>query len=155
MESKPEVTYIFRATGENAVVSMERLIAYAHTLGNMSISEVGFEPLEVGPERAAEHLYTLLSQPGPYRDKWLLYSERNRGKVNQSAITQVLADWLNETRHENEEPAPNARQLKDKVSRALAGSFTPGTMEWFIGAFDMTEGDAEQLRQYYTVANTD
>ncbi|TCJ35199.1 hypothetical protein [Parafrankia sp. BMG5.11] len=48
------------------------------------------------------------------------------------------------------EEVDEERQLKDKVSRALTGrTLVAETLDWFIEAFNMDEGDADHLRAMF------
>lgn len=148
-----EITYAFRATGDQAEINMERLIAYARTLGGFAISEVGsFEALEEGTQTASEYLRMLLIQPGPYRDQWTEHVERSRktGEVSRAAVARVISDFLAERLRLTGEKPPSPRQLKDRVNRALTGYATGHTLELFGAAFGFTDEEKRQLWAYYT-----
>lgn len=153
-----EITFAFRATGEQAEVKMERLIAYARTLGGFAISELSFEPLEPGTQAASEYLRMLLTQPGPYRERWMEHVSRQRtsGEISQAAITRVLSDFLAKQLRATGEQPPDARQLKDRANRALTGrSLTSQTLELFGAAFGFTEETMRQLWSCYMQADKD
>ncbi len=90
-------------------------------------------------------LNQLLTSRTAYIERWLPHAKRTGGPVNQSAIARVFDIYMFES---GEEDFPSSRVLKDRISRALSGSvLTPQTLNWFIGAFHMTEGDAARLRE--------
>jgi hypothetical protein len=100
------------------------------------------EPVR-GPSAAGPYLRDLLLA-APYRTKWARHAARLTSGANLSAIAQVLADHLWRT-GERTEDRP-ARELKDRVSRALNGRvMTPTTLRWFIQAFDIREPECAEL----------
>lgn len=155
MESQDlEVTRIFTVGGEDADLKMQCLVAYARTLGGFAVGEISNEVkrLETGMETAAEYLRILLSQPGPYRERWATHVNKSRkAGISQAAVAHVLAEWLQTSEGNIEGHIPEARQLKDRVYRALMGKYlTFETLQWFISAFGFTEDETNRLRAYHT-----
>lgn len=106
-------------------------------------------------QRAAGHqLQTLLLRVGVYRERWeeaARHSNRviKPDKVNQAAVCEVLAQYLYENGHPDTDIGL-ARQLKDKVSRALSGKGVgPEALEWFVEAFDLSPHDRQRLYDFY------
>jgi hypothetical protein len=112
----------------------------------------GPDPLHSAPDDsarhdAAEYLRELLLRPGRPRRSWEQYAERVRpGHVNQLAVAEVLARhlWQHPKRAGDGDLLP--RQLKDTAARALSGRLlSRGTLELFIDAFSLPEGEQDQL----------
>lgn len=149
-----EVTRIFIIEGASAPDKMQRIIDFASTLGGVAVSEIG-EPkyLETGPQSAARHLYTLMNESGPYRDKWMARVENSRiyHGFSQIAVARVIADWLPGSGHEFEGVPPTARQLKDRIARTFKGEVLSfKLLSWFMGAFEFSAEDSESLMAIYT-----
>ncbi|QCW77099.1 hypothetical protein EQG64_05005 [Streptomyces sp. S6] len=90
-------------------------------------------------------LNQLLTSRPAYTEQWLRHAKRTGGPVNQSAVAKVFDDYMFDS---GEGQFPSSRVLKDRISRALSGTvLTPQTLNWFIGAFDMSESDAVRLRE--------
>lgn len=97
-------------------------------------------------QATAAFLHELLNQPPPegrYRELWVGKAEKPRkGELSQAAVARVITEHLASKGH----PAPNPRQLRSLVSRALAGTnLTKETLALFIDAFEMAEIDAQVL----------
>ncbi|MFT3860364.1 hypothetical protein [Micropruina sp.] len=93
-------------------------------------------------------LRELLLEP-PYATRWQRHIARRQSHaLHQSAICQVIAEylWANDLQPAGDGALP--RKLKDRVYRALGGqSLSLGTLRWFIEAFEMTpEHTATLLR---------
>ncbi|QDO89907.1 hypothetical protein FNH13_17550 [Ornithinimicrobium ciconiae] len=102
------------------------------------------------PTRAtvtSELLRLLLSQDGPYRRRWRSEVRRvSPSDPHQSAVAQVLAQHLWEIGEVAESDTDLPRRLKDLVARAMAGrNLSHQTLNWFVGAFAMTETDVQRL----------
>ncbi|WP_460528131.1 hypothetical protein [Flindersiella endophytica] len=101
-------------------------------------------------EAAATLLRRLLTQRGAYRRAWqreagLLHDDR----INHSAVARVLAKHL--WQEGEAEGDYLARDLKDRVARALAGQvLSPRTLRLFIEAFHIADEDAQLLWFYLT-----
>jgi hypothetical protein len=96
-----------------------------------------------GASAAGPYLSDLLLSP-PYKAIWARHAARLTSGTNLSAVSQVLAEHLWETGERNEDGL--ARELKDRVSRALKGRvMTPTTLRWFIEAFDIRKPEATEL----------
>ena len=82
-----------------------------------------------------------------YADRWQAHIGRRQAHaLHQSAICQVIAEylWANDLQPAGDEDLP--RKLKDRVYRALGGqSLSLGTLRWFIEAFEMTPEDTAAL----------
>lgn len=89
----------------------------------------------------------LLSTP-QYHQRWLRQGERVRSgaRPSEAAVSKVLAYYLWDIGEHPDTDTDLPRKLRTKVSRALTGSLITGeTLNWFIGAFDMSDGHARQL----------
>ncbi|GHH71945.1 hypothetical protein GCM10018781_34110 [Kitasatospora indigofera] len=109
----------------------------------------GPAPAVAAPAAAAEagrHLAALLTAPGRYRTRWLRHVARaTPGRINQAAVTRVLAEWL-WLGGEASEGDILPRALRDRVSRALGGrALSAATLRLFVAAFDMTGADEARL----------
>lgn len=95
---------------------------------------------------AGRHLAALLAAPGRYRTRWLRHVARaTPGRINQAAVTRVLAEWL-WLGGEASEGDILPRALRDRVSRALGGrALSAATLRLFVAAFDMTGADEARL----------
>jgi hypothetical protein len=99
-------------------------------------------------QAAGELLQSLLLRP-PYLDRWQRLHRRGFSDrmLNQSAVAQVIADYLWDSGERPETEISLPRGLKDRVHRALRGEvLTAETLDWFIGAFQMSNEDAHRLR---------
>ena len=98
-------------------------------------------------QAAAEYLRELLLRPGRPRRTWEQYAERIRqGQINQLAVAEVLAHYLWRYPRQNGDNDLLPRQLKDTAARALSGRLlSRATLELFIDAFALPDGDRDQL----------
>src|SRR5487761_1348130 len=72
-----------------------------------------------GQRAAARHLRVLLLRQGAYRDRWEAYAhDITPGEVSQSAVCQVVAQYLWDTGDRSEGDVRLPRKLKDRISRA-------------------------------------
>jgi hypothetical protein len=107
-----------------------------------------------GQYAAGRQLQTLLLRVGLYRDQWEDAARNTsraiqRNKLNQAAVAEVIAQHLYDNGHP-ETDTKLARQLKDKVSRALSGNgLTPETLDWFVQAFHISPHDTRRLHDIY------
>lgn len=107
-----------------------------------------------GQYAAGRQLQALLLRVGLYRDRWedaARNTDRRieRDKVSQAAVGEVIAQHLYENGYPDTDTAL-ARQLKDKVSRALSGKgLTPETLDWFVQAFGISRHDTQRLVDLY------
>src|SRR6201996_455354 len=88
----------------------------------------------------------LLSRAG-YRRQWQERAERRpAGDVSQAGVARVIALHLWGSGERPDSDTALARNLKDRVRRALTGqSITPQTLSWFVEAFHMDPRDARAL----------
>jgi hypothetical protein len=88
----------------------------------------------------------LMSQP-EYRRQWQERAERRRaGDVSQAGVARVIALHLWGSGERRDSDTALARNLKDRVRRALTGqSITPQTLSWFVEAFHMDPRDEQAL----------
>jgi hypothetical protein len=94
---------------------------------------------------ASAYLRELLLHDRDYMIRW---QRRNLGdyssSLNKAAVSRFVFEWLEangESHH-----AKDARHLEPRLGRALNGErFTAETMEWFIGAFEMSRVHEERL----------
>src|SRR5215470_17568801 len=95
-----------------------------------------------------ELLQSLLLERDDYRGLWSRHEQRSASSgVNQAAVARVIAQHLWESGERPDSQRRLPRMLKDRVHRALAGEvISPETLNWFIGAFQMTSEDARRLR---------
>src|ERR1700730_13667961 len=87
-----------------------------------------------------ELLQSLLLQRQAYLDQWRRFQRRGpaREALSQSAVAQVIAEYLWDAGERPETEISLPRGLKDRVHRALRGEvLTAETLNWFIGAFQM------------------
>jgi hypothetical protein len=107
-----------------------------------------------GQYAASRQILTLLLRVGLYREKWEEVARNNNqrveiDRVNQAAAAKVIAEYLYDNGHP-ETDTQLARQLKDKVSRALSGKgITPGMLELIVQAFGISPHDAQRLYNLY------
>lgn len=96
---------------------------------------------------ASEYLRELLLKPGAYRRAWEQYATRERrGTINQLAVAEVLARYLQAAPRTASHPAVTPHQLKDTVSRALTGRLlSRSALGLFIDAFGLSEHEAGRL----------
>ncbi|MPV51367.1 MULTISPECIES: hypothetical protein [unclassified Pseudactinotalea] len=70
--------------------------------------------------------------------------------IHQRAVAQVVAEYLWETGQVDDAVTDLPRRLRDRISRALAGtSLSTETLRWFIEAFDMNQIHADSLWNRY------
>jgi hypothetical protein len=88
----------------------------------------------------------LMSQP-EYRRQWQERAERRpAGDVSQAGVARVIALHLWGSGERPDSDTALARNLKDRVRRALTGrSITPQTLSWFVEAFHMDPRDERAL----------
>ena len=92
----------------------------------------------------------LVSDPR-YRRLWRRRVARDRTDLSQSAVAKVIEGYLWDSGERSDEMTHLARQLKDRVSRALNGeALSAETLGWFIAAFRMNEGDESRLWEIFT-----
>ncbi len=98
-------------------------------------------------ERSGELLRELLSTNPRYRQRWQIRVRRNRtDDLSQAAVAEVLALYLWEVGERADSDTSLARDLKDRVRRALLGQgMSAETLTWFVAAFDLTDQDAGRL----------
>ncbi|GGV30074.1 hypothetical protein GCM10010495_53050 [Kitasatospora herbaricolor] len=103
-------------------------------------------PAPAASAAAGRQLAALLAAPGRYRTRWLRHVARaTPGRINQAAVTRVLAEWL-WLGGEASEGDILPRALRDRVSRALGGrALSAATLRLFVAAFDMTGADEARL----------
>jgi hypothetical protein len=92
-------------------------------------------------------LRDLLQSRPEYRRLWQERAQRRHaGDVSQAGVARVIALYLWGSGERSDSDTALARNLKDRVRRALAGqSVTPQTLAWFIEAFHMDPRDARAL----------
>ena len=100
-----------------------------------------------GTTLAGNLLEAMLSRPGAYRTTWTRRARQVRpGTVNRAAVARVIAEYLWMTEEAEASSYVGARELKDRVGRALAGEvLSARTLDWFVQAFAMDEADASRL----------
>ena len=87
----------------------------------------------------------LVSDPH-YRRLWRRRVERDRTELSKAAVAKVIEDYLWDSGERSDNDIGLARQLKDRVSRALNGEgLSAETLGWFVAAFQMDEGDEARL----------
>jgi hypothetical protein len=87
----------------------------------------------------------LVSDPR-YRRLWRRRVARDRTGLSQSAVAKVIEEYLWDSGERSDTLSQLARQLKDRVSRALNGeALSAETLGWFVAAFHMDEGDESRL----------
>ncbi|WNF26192.1 hypothetical protein RI138_04835 [Streptomyces sp. C11-1] len=95
---------------------------------------------------ASDLLRHLLTTDSRYLTQWQKRARRKGAYINQSAVANVLDDYLFESGEGCS--GKGTRSLKDRVSRALSGtSLSWETLGWFINAFSMSDIDANRLRE--------
>ena|SRR5487761_115716 len=104
-----------------------------------------------GQRAAARHLRVLLLRQGAYRDRWEAYAhDITPGEVSQSAVCQVVAQYLWDTGDRSEGDVRLPRKLKDRISRALTDQdLSLETLRWLVAAFRLSTGDAERVYELY------
>jgi hypothetical protein len=103
----------------------------------------------MGTLEAGRYLHELLSKPGRARRRWQVhqYGSVGAGEVSIAAVCRVIAQYLWESGEYSDSEADLPRRLKDRVARALHGSFlNPVTLQWFTGAFEFPDDDALRLQ---------
>ena len=87
-----------------------------------------------------------------YRRRWQAKARRVRASdVSQAAVAEVLAEYLWDIGERSDRQTSLARDLKDRVRRALSGiTLSSETLEWFIGAFCLDDEDASRLWETFT-----
>src|SRR5580692_7396302 len=103
----------------------------------------------MGTREAGSYLHELLSEPGNPRRRWQRHQRGAVGadEVSIAAVCRVIAQYLWDIGEYPDTDADLPRRLKDRVARALQGSFlNPVTLRWFAGAFEFAEDDAIRLQ---------
>jgi hypothetical protein len=101
-------------------------------------------------------LRDLLAFDPRYRRLWRRRVARDRSELSQAAVAKVIEEYLWDSGERSEDLLHLARQLKDRVSRALSGErLSAETLTWFIAAFHMDEGDKNRLWGIYAGLDTD
>jgi hypothetical protein len=96
-------------------------------------------------------LRELLASDPRYRRLWRQRVARDRTDLSQAAVAKVVEEYLWDSGERSENLTCLARQLKDRVSRALNGeALSAETLKWFIAAFYMDEGDENRLWDTFT-----
>jgi len=92
-------------------------------------------------------LSQLLRTEGPYFRKWRAVGKRLRSdQVPPAAVSQVIAQYLWDIGEQPDTDTDLPRKLRDRIRRALLGEQLSGeTLNWFIGAFDMSDQDSQRL----------
>ncbi len=92
-------------------------------------------------------LSRLLSNEGAYSRKWRVAGRRLRSEqVPQAAVSHVIAQYLWDVGEYPDTDTDLPRKIRDRIRRALLGENLSGeTLNWFIGAFDMTDEDSQRL----------
>lgn len=102
-------------------------------------------------QRAIRETGQLLSQllrtEGSYSRKWRAVGKRLRSdQVPPAAVSQVIAQYLWDIGEYSDTDIDLPRKLRDRIRRALLGEQLAGeTLNWFIGAFDMSDQDSQRL----------
>ncbi len=109
-----------------------------------------------GRRAASDYLRELLLKPGGYRRAWEQYATRERrGTINQLAVAEVLARYLQSAPRPAAHPTVTPHQLKDTVSRALTGRLlSRSALTLFIDAFGLSEHEAGRLWRLWNGAAT-
>lgn len=97
-------------------------------------------------------LRELLANDARYRQRWQVRARRVRqADLSQAAIAEVIANYLWESGERADTETSLARDLKDRVRRALTGvTLTGETIRWFINAFAFTNEDSKRLWATFT-----
>lgn len=91
-------------------------------------------------------LRQLLSSDPRYRVLWRKRVARARTGLSQAAVAKVLEEYLWDSGERSEDAMQLARQIKDRVARALNGEvLSAETLRWFIEAFCIDEPDEARL----------
>jgi hypothetical protein len=91
-------------------------------------------------------LCELLTSDPNYRRLWQRRVTRDHAVLSQAAVAKVLEEYLWDSGERSDSLTELARQLKDRVSRALNGeAISTETLRWFIAAFGMDKGDETLL----------
>lgn len=90
-------------------------------------------------------LRTLLAEDLNYRRRWCVHAGRAPGLLNQSAVAKTIQLYLWDAGEFSDTDAL-ARRMKDRISRVFNEKLiTSQTLEWFIGAFEMSKADSDRL----------
>lgn len=98
--------------------------------------------------KATGELLTELLQTVPrYSQIWRAAGRRFRNAtVAPAAVSQVIASHLWEIGERPDTDIDLSRTLRDRIRRALLGEQISGeTLTWFIGAFELSDQDAQKL----------
>ncbi len=91
-------------------------------------------------------LREFLTSDPRYRRLWRRRVARDHSDLSQAAVAKVIEEYLWDSGERSEDMMHLARQLKDRVSRALTGErLSSETLSWFIAAFCMDSGDESRL----------
>jgi hypothetical protein len=101
----------------------------------------------VQTKQASQLLRDFLESRRDYRRQWQEHSERRRSdRVSLAGTSRVIALYLWRSGERADSETTLARDLKDRVRRALTGQgITPQTLTWFIEAFGMDPRDEQSL----------
>lgn len=95
---------------------------------------------------AAEQLRRLLRSEETYRQRWQVHVRRvTKAQVHQSAVAQVLVDYLRQTGELPQSTRTPSRTMRESVTRSLGGRLTQQGLEQFISAFEITRAHQDQL----------
>lgn len=101
-------------------------------------------------------LRRLLESDPSYRRRWMLRVSRQRSELSQAAVAKVIEEHLLDIGERSDEMTGLARQLKDRVSRALSGEgLSAETLRWFIDAFQMGERDEARLWEIFAAKESE
>jgi len=94
-----------------------------------------------------ELLRQLMKLHSSYRRQWESAGRRFRSnEPSHAAIAQLIAEYLWEIGERPDSETDLPRRLRDRIRRALRGEQISGeTLNWFIGAFDMSDEDSTKL----------
>ncbi|MFF5032235.1 hypothetical protein [Nocardia salmonicida] len=103
-------------------------------------------------QATGELLTRILSETPAYRRQWATAGKRLRShSPAPAAVSRVIAHYLWNAGEFPDTDIDLPRKLRDRIRRALSGSALTGqTLEWFIGAFEMTEDHAQKLWSVYS-----
>ena len=91
-------------------------------------------------------LRDLLAADPRYRRLWRARVKRAHSDLSQAAVAEVIALHLWDCGERSDSATSLARELKDRVSRALNGTaLSSQTLSWFIAAFDIDASDESRL----------
>ncbi|MEW2145287.1 hypothetical protein AB0869_20995 [Micromonospora vinacea] len=113
------------------------------------------DPRDPPAGAVAALLRDLLTIDPRYRQLWRERAGRDHGRLNQAAVARVVELHLWDTGEREESSTALARQLKDRISRAISGvAISHQTLHWIIEAFGMDEEDRRRLWELFSGKNT-